>query len=108
MTGLRIHQEQEAAGRITLRLEGTLDGRTAQELRNSLQALGQSEVVLDFAHLREFKDSAVGVLTHGLKEGAVELRGLATHHERMFRYFGVLSSPTTHRAYYTPEDILSV
>ena len=107
MTGLQILRE-EAAGRVTLRLEGTLDGRTAQELRSSLQALGQSEVVLDFAHLREFKDSAVGVLTHNLKEGAVQMRGLATHHERMFRYFGVLSSPATHRAYYTPEDILSV
>ncbi|MBN9686102.1 MULTISPECIES: STAS domain-containing protein [unclassified Corallococcus] len=110
MTGLQIHRQEEAAGRITLRLEGTLDGRTAQELSNSLQALSQIEgqVVLDFAHLREFKDSAVGILTHGLKDSAVQLRGLATHHERMFRYFGVLSSPTTHRAYYTPEDIFSV
>ncbi|MCY1033690.1 STAS domain-containing protein [Corallococcus sp. BB11-1] len=106
MSGLQILRE-EAAGRVTLRLEGTLDGRTAQELSLSLRSLGQSEVVLDFAHLREFKDSAVGVLTHGLKESAVQMRGLATHHERMFRYFGVLSSPTTNRAYYTPEDILS-
>ncbi|RKH17778.1 STAS domain-containing protein [Corallococcus praedator] len=107
MTGLQILRE-EAAGRVTLRLEGTLDGRTAQELSLSLQSLAKSEVVLDFAHLREFKDSAVGVLTHGLKEGAVEMRGLATHHERMFRYFGVLSSPATNRAWYTPEDVLSV
>jgi anti-anti-sigma regulatory factor len=106
MTGLQILRE-EAAGRVTLRLEGTLDGQTAQELRNSLQALGQSEVVLDFAHLREFKDSAVGILTHGLKDSAVQLRGLATHHERVFRYFGVLAAAPDARAYYTPEDVLS-
>lgn len=106
MAGLQIHRE-EVAGCVTLRLEGILDGRTAQEVRTSLEGLSGREVVLDFAHLREFKDSAVGVLTTNLVERPVQLRGLATHHERMFRYFGIGSAPSQRRAYYTPEDILS-
>lgn len=106
MAGLQIHSE-EVAGRVTLRLEGILDGRTAQEVRTSLSSLSGREVVLDFTHLREFKDSAVGVLTRDLVERPVQLRGLATHHERMFRYFGVATGTDQRRAYYTPEDILS-
>ncbi|MDY7233242.1 STAS domain-containing protein [Hyalangium rubrum] len=105
MAGLQIHQE-ELAGRITLRLEGTLDWRTAAQLRHSLESLGSKEVVLDFAHLREFKDTAVGVLTRDLGARKVVFRGLAGHHERMFRYFGV-STGTSPRAYYTPEEILA-
>jgi hypothetical protein len=106
MAGLQIHSE-EVAGRVTLRLEGILDGRTAHEVRTSLSSLSGREVVLDFTHLREFKDSAVGVLTRELVERPVQLRGLATHHERMFRYFGVGTGESQRRAYYTPEDILS-
>ncbi len=105
MAGLLIHQE-EFAGRVTLRLEGTLDWRTAQELRCTLQALGGREVVVDFAHLREFQDAAVGVLTPDLLSPRVQLRGLANHHERMFRYFGVMSGSVP-RAYYTPEELLA-
>jgi len=105
MAGLQIHQE-ELAGRITLRLEGTLDWRTAAQLRLSLEALGSREVVLDFAHLSEFKDTAVVVLTKDLRTHQVQLRGLAGHHERMFRYFGVGTSSAP-RAYYTPEEILA-
>jgi len=104
MAGLQIHRE-ESAGSVTLRLEGTLDGKTAEEVRASLSALSECEVVLDFTHLREFKDSAVGVLTRGLVERPVRLRGLATHHERMFRYFGVGTGTSTRPAYYTPEDV---
>jgi anti-anti-sigma regulatory factor len=105
MAALQIHQE-ERAGRITLRLEGTLDWRTAAQLRQSLEALGSNEVVLDFSHLREFKDTAVVVLTKDLRGHKVELRGLGVHHERMFRYFGV-STGSEPRAYYTPEEILA-
>jgi anti-anti-sigma regulatory factor len=104
MTALQIHQE-ELAGLITLRLEGTLDGRTAQELASSLKQLDGRQVVLDFAHLREFKDNAVGVLTGDILCRKVQLRGLATHHERMFRYFGVTTG-TEPRAWYVPEEIL--
>ncbi|GHH03176.1 STAS domain-containing protein [Comamonas sp. JC664] len=104
MAGLQIHRE-ESAGSVTLRLEGTLDGKTAEEVQTSLSTLSDCEVVLDFAHLKEFKDSAVGVLTQGLVERTVQLRGLATHHERMFRYFGVRTGTPQRPAYYTPEDI---
>jgi hypothetical protein len=106
MSALQIHQE-ELAGRITLRLEGTLDWRTATQLRDSLEALGSREVLLDFTHLREFKDTAVVVLTKDLPaQHKMHFRGLAGHHERMFRYFGV-STGSTPRAYYTPEEILA-
>lgn len=106
MAGLNIHHE-ELAGRITLRLEGTLDGRTAQQLRSSLAAIKEREVVVDFTHLREFKDNAVGVLTGDLLGRPVQLRGLAGHHERMFRYFGV-GSVATPRAWYVPEELRAV
>jgi anti-anti-sigma regulatory factor len=106
MAGLQIHQE-ERGGRVTLRLEGTLDWRTAAQLRCSVEALAPREVVLDFTHLREFKDTAVGVLTKDLPASQkVQFRGLARHHERMFRYFGVGTSSAP-RAYYTPEEILA-
>ncbi|MET0406509.1 MAG: STAS domain-containing protein [Cystobacter sp.] len=105
MVGLEIHQE-ERAGRLTLRLMGTLDGQTAQLLRQSLDTLGSREVELDFTHLREFRDTAVGVLTHGLLERNVQVRGLAGHHQRMFRYFGVsLGETRSSGAYYTPEEM---
>jgi anti-anti-sigma regulatory factor len=107
MVGLEIHRE-ERAGRLTLRLMGTLDGRTAMQLRSSLEELGTQEVVVDFTHLREFRDSAVGVLTHGLSERKVQFRGLAGHHERMFRYFGLTTGNVAPpRAYYTPEEVLA-
>lgn len=107
MTGLEI-QREEMAGRLTLRLMGTLDGRTAIQLRHSLEELGPCEVVVDFTHLREFRDSAVGVLTRGMLDRKVQLRGLAGHQERMFRYFGWgTGSVAPQRAYYTPEEVLA-
>jgi anti-anti-sigma regulatory factor len=107
MPGLEIHRE-ELEGRLTLRLKGTLDGRTALQLRCSLEELGSREVVVDFTHLREFQDTAVGVLTLGLRERRVEFRGLAGHQERMFRYFGLSTgSGPTPQAYYTPEELLA-
>ncbi|MCE9671455.1 STAS domain-containing protein [Myxococcus stipitatus] len=107
MAGLQIHRE-DVAGNIVLRLEGVLDGRTAQEVGASLEELRGRSVVLDFTHLREFKDSAVGILTVSMVAQAVTLKGLAAHHERMFRYFGVATGVVAQRPYYTPEDVLSV
>lgn len=107
MVGLEIQQE-ERAGRLTLRLTGTLDNQTALLLRQSLDTLGAREVELDFTHLREFRDSAVGVLTNGLVDRKVRLRGLAGHHQRMFRYFGLSTGEaSSSRAYYTPEEVLA-
>ena len=63
-------------------------------------------MVVDFTHLKEFRDSAVAVLTHGMTERKFQFRGLAGHHERMFRYFGV-STGSERRAYYTPEEVLA-
>jgi len=107
VAGLEI-QREELAGQLTLRLTGTLDGRTAKTLRSSLEELGTQDVVVDFTHLKEFRDSAVAVLTHGMTERKVQFRGLAGHHERMFRYFGLSTGTiTSSRAYYTPEEVLA-
>jgi ABC-type transporter Mla MlaB component len=107
VAGLEI-QREELAGRMTLRLTGTLDGRTAMTLRSSLEELEAKEVVVDFSHLKEFRDSAVAVLTRPLSERKVQVRGLAGHHERMFRYFGLSTSAIApQRAYYTPEEVLA-
>jgi hypothetical protein len=84
---LQIHREIQA-GRVMLRLEGTLDGRTAQQLRDLLDAADAGELVLDFSLVRDFKDTAVAVLTRDLGSRPVQLRGLAGHQARMFRYFG--------------------
>ncbi|HYO73211.1 MAG TPA: STAS domain-containing protein [Archangium sp.] len=106
VAGLEI-QREELAGQLTLRLTGTLDGRTAMTLRSSLEELEAKNVVVDFTHLKEFRDSAVAVLTRPLSERKVQFRGLAGHHERMFRYFGLSTGTIAPRAYYTPEEVLA-
>jgi hypothetical protein len=99
--GLQIHREIQA-GRVMLRLEGTLDGRTAQQLRESLGGADGREVVVDFSLVRDFKDTAVAVLTRDLEARSVQLRGLAGHQARMFRYFGF--TPDGTRAAGVPES----
>ncbi|MDQ3264309.1 MAG: STAS domain-containing protein [Myxococcota bacterium] len=104
---LSIHREENDTTLI-LRLEGTFDAKTAAQLRTHLEQLQKQEVVLDFSRVQKFVDSAVAVLTGGLDCSTLRLRGLDRHGEAMFRYFGVASSRSTQRAYYTPEDILFV
>ena len=104
---LQIHKEIQP-GRVMLRLEGTLDGRTAHQLRDSLGSADVGEVVLDFSLVRDFKDTAVAVLTRDLGARPVKLRGLAGHQARMFRYFGLsMGEASSSRAYYTPEEVLA-
>jgi len=111
---LQIHKEIQP-GRVMLRLEGTLDGRTAHQLRDSLGGAEAGEVVLDFSLVRDFKDTAVAVLTRALGAGPLKLRGLAGHQARMFRYFGFAldSSPSLHGvkdsepALYTADELLA-
>lgn len=105
MPGLEIHRE-ENSGRVLLRLEGTLDSRTALLLRRSLEELHSREVEVDFTHLREFRDTAVGVLTHSLQARQVHMRGIAAHQARMFRYFG-FHTELPPRAWYPLEERLS-
>ena len=105
MAGLQI-QTVEDAGTVTLKLEGRFDARTAVLLRKSLEALPDKPVVLDFSRVREFMDVAVAVLSRGMYERNVRLRGLVGHQERMFRYFGFADSEAPRRDYYTPEPKL--
>ena len=107
MAGLQIHRE-DAAGCVTLRLEGTLDGRTAREVHASLDACrGCPEVVLDFSHLREFRDAAVPELTPDLCALRVRLRGLGEHHTRVLRCFGVVVAREAPRASPVAEEALA-
>lgn len=111
---LQIHREIQA-GRVMLRLEGTLDGRTAHQLRDSLGAADAGEVVLDFSLVRDFKDTAVAVLSRDLGTRPVQMRGLAGHQARMFRYFGFALDSTPSRTggadseagLYTADELLA-
>jgi anti-anti-sigma regulatory factor len=110
---LQIHREIES-GRMMLRLEGTLDGRTAHQLRDTLGTAEGREVVLDFSLVRDFKDTAVAVLTRDLQSlPPVQLRGLTGHPARMFRYFGLaLDSAPSHAGdaepgLYTADELLA-
>jgi anti-anti-sigma regulatory factor len=105
MAGLQIHQV-EHNGIVTLRLEGRFDARTAALVSQSLAELSDKAVVVDFSRVREFIDSAVAVLSRGMYQREVSLRGLVGHQERMFRYFGFTSSDASGRDYYTPEPKL--
>lgn len=105
MSGTLTIQREERGGSITLRLEGTFDAQTAAQLRRELEGLGAKEVVLDFSKVRRFVDSAVAVLTGGMDCTGIQLAGLGRHEEAMFRYFGIASSRSTERAYYTPEEL---
>jgi anti-anti-sigma regulatory factor len=107
MAGLEIHQE-ENAGKVILRLEGTFDGTTALELRRSLDGLIAAEVVIDFSRVRQFRDLAVAVLSRGLQNRSLRLRGLGEHQERMFRYFGLTTSRSSAPTYYQPEEMLAL
>src|SRR4051794_29135451 len=104
MPALHIQLEETDEGRVTLHLDGTFDGRTAAELRASLLALGERDVVLDFSRVRTFVDVAIGVLTRGMEYRNVEIRGLGGHPERMFRYFGLGTPPPLEQVYYRPEE----
>lgn len=109
MSALTI-QREERAGRLTLRLEGTFDGSTALELRRSLAELPEQDVVIDFTRVRRFQDAAVSVLSRNLAHARLQLQGLDSHQERMFRYCGVPTGRTSAReqAYYTPEELLGL
>jgi 2'-5' RNA ligase len=88
MATLRILRE-EVTNVVTLRLEGTLDGAAALMLKQALQEVTAPAFAVDFSRVREFQDLAVAVLSPALHNRDCELRGLDTHHQRMFRYFGV-------------------
>lgn len=100
MAGLEVHHD---GGRVTLQLEGTFDGAAALRLRESLEGLSAEEVVLDFTRVQQFKDLAIAVLMRGVQGRNLRLRGLGTHQERMFRYFGVNVARGAEPAYYRPE-----
>ena len=107
MTALEIRRE-DVAGAVTLKLSGTIDNRTALELRRSLDALEQidpRDLVLDFSGVHAFSDAAAAVLTRGMKR-AVTLRGLDQHRERLFAYLGVAPRSAPRSGAYVPEEVL--
>ena len=86
---------------LTFHVEGVLNGVTATELRNKVEAeacdpgSGQApHIVIDFSRVRESYDFGISVLAHWLGQRGnarpkVHLRGLRTHQMRMFHYFGI-------------------
>ena len=88
MDGLDIRLE-EGGRRLVLRLEGTLDGRTALAVTEALDALPCVPLTVDFSGVRTFVDLSVDALTRALRDRPVSLTGLGRHQARMFRYFGL-------------------
>ena len=82
---------------VTLQVEGTFDRDAATRLRTRLEALGRTDVVIDFSRVRTFRDAAIGVLASGLAAPSLHLRGLDTHQQRLFRYLGIGERPTQRR-----------
>ena len=110
MAGFEVKRE-DASGKITLRLNGTLDGQAARQVQLLISEVDRevdraTTLTLDFSQVRDFHDYSVGVLGHVLRARPVELVGLRTHHARMFEYFGIHTEGGTERAYYTPEELL--
>lgn len=106
MAGLDI-QREDLDGVVTLKLEGTFDGSAAQRLRQSLMTCDGRPVVIDFSRVRHMVDAAVGVLSRGLSAASVELKGLGSHQERVFRYLGVQTGATRRAPYYPVDDLLA-
>lgn len=105
MSGFEV-QREDGSGRVIFHVFGTVDGDAARTLQSLvLQVDPRDEVVVDFAHVREFFDLSVGVLTRTLAQRPVQLQGLRSHQARMFEYFGI-HTRDAERAYYTPEDLM--
>ncbi len=79
-------------GRAVIRIAGVFDRASAFELRERVERVPSSDLVLDFSLVREFGDLGVATLAHGLagaEPRRLHLRGLRQHQLRMFRYFGL-------------------
>lgn len=76
---------------VLLRLTGDFDGAAALDVKEQLEAIGPSPVVIDFSHVRYAQDLAVAILARSLREN-VQLKGLPLHHERLLRYCGLAAS----------------
>jgi anti-anti-sigma regulatory factor len=103
--GFEVNRE-DVEGRVVLWLSGTLDVEAAEVLKKLLCDLDRdSDVVVDFSHVREFFDLSLSVLVSALAQRPVHLRGLRTHQARMFEYFGIPAG-ASERVYYTPEELV--
>ena len=88
MDGLDIRLERDER-RLVLWLTGTLDGRTAVAVTQTLREMPPLPLTVDFSQVRTFVDLSVDALTRALRDRPVSLTGLGRHQARMFRYFGL-------------------
>jgi hypothetical protein len=102
MESCRIERESKLGAEI-FHLAGTFNAEAAVKLRESLLAYGDRPVVLDFSRVGHFLDLAVPILVHGIWHNSWELRGLARHHARVFRCFGVRVHHDEVVPYWQPE-----
>jgi hypothetical protein len=90
-----IHRE--VLGSIALyRIAGRFEGSCAFELASRIERDALSALIIDFSQVNDFVDYGVAALANsllGLPRKSVELRGLRTHQERLFRYFGIDFEP---------------
>jgi len=80
---------EEQEDQVLVRLSGTLDGRAARMVADTLGRLPPRPLVVDFSRVRTFVDLAIDGLTRALRGRTVRLTGLGRHQQRMFRYFGI-------------------
>ena len=108
MSKLEIVCEGPAGGEVTFQLRGTLDREGAHRLNGLLGACADQEVLLDFSHLREFLDLSVPILARGLNHPHLRVRGLGSHPERLFRYFGVFAQTVPVTQFFDPANLTRI
>src|SRR5690349_19520 len=91
-----MNSVRDESGAFVFELEGHFDASAAAALRRSLDAVAEeapdATVVLDFSRVTAFRDLAIAVLARGLRAQSLRVRGLASHHERVFGCFGISAS----------------
>ena len=84
---------QLADGSLLLRFGRHFGVAEAERLTETIRSFAPlTELTLDFTSVREFEDSACGLLAEALADNRalkVVLRGLTLHQSRVLRYFGV-------------------
>lgn len=89
MDGLAIEIERLDTA-VRLRLQGSLDGGAAYELRDRILEL-KVPVVIDCSRLHHLSDFGLGILAMAIMEMGreVEFVGLGMHAQRILRAFGL-------------------
>ena len=107
MNALDIARE-DLSNTVVLKLHGTFNGAAAVKLRETIEALGDREVVLDFSRVGPFQDLAIPILTRGLRHPALHVKGVGKQQARVFSCFGVATADGAREQpeFWTPEALM--